>query len=105
MRNLGPRVPSPGPSLNPASTLGAIRVTNLRGFIATLLQSAAITAIVFVVLAIVWLAFVRISSDPTSIQLQRDGLALARAEPWLVGLLFVWVTASLALVGRSQPTR
>jgi hypothetical protein len=80
-------------------------VTSIRSFGVTLIQSAAITAIVFVVLAIIWLAFVRVSSDPTSIQLQRDGLALARAQPWLVGLLFVWVTASLVLVGRSQPTQ
>jgi len=71
----------------------------------TVLQSAAITAVVFVVLAIVWLAFVRVSSDPTAIQLERDSLALARAQPWLVGLLFVWVTASLVLVGRNQPTQ
>jgi hypothetical protein len=77
-------------------------VTNLRDFILTVLQSAVITAVVFVVLVIVWLAFVRISSDPTSIQLQRDGLSLARAQPWLVGLLFIWVTASLVLVERQR---
>ncbi len=80
-------------------------MATLRALGITVLQSAVITAIVFVVLAMVWLAFVRISSDPTSIQLQRDSLALARAQPWLVGLLFVWVTASLALVGRNQPTQ
>ena len=75
---------------------------NLRGLGVTVLQSAAITAVVFVVLAIVWLAFVRVSSDPTPMQLQRDGLSLARAQPWLVGLLFVWVTASLVLVERQR---
>ena len=84
------------------STRGAIAVTSVRDFSLTVLQSAVITAVVFVVLTLVWLAFVRISSDPTSIQLQRDGLSLARAQPWLVGLLFVWVTASLVLVERQR---
>ena len=76
----------------------------MRSALVNVLQSAAITAAVFVVLAAIGYAFVAVSADPTATQLQRDGLELVRAQPWLVALLYIWVAASLVLVGR-QPSR
>jgi hypothetical protein len=76
----------------------------MRSTLVNVVQSAAITAAVFVVLAAIGYAFVFVSADPTAIQLERDGSDLVRAQPWLLALLYVWVAASLVLVGR-QPSR
>jgi hypothetical protein len=62
----------------------------------------ALVALAALGLGLAWVG--PLLADPVASQLPRDTLAQAQSQPWLLALLYAWVTAGLTLAEISRPS-